>query len=144
PAPRGAPRRPAPPSRRRTPPPTGRAGRWCTSRPDPWPGRRTGARRGPPPGRGPGRSPRPPVPRTASPDPPAHGPWGHLGVTSDPDRLNGLGAAETPTVPCADDATGCTIWLKLEYQLPSGSTKDRLAAHVLSRAVADGRVHAGT
>jgi len=65
-------------------------------------------------------------------------------VTFDPGRLDGLVAAETPTVPCADDATGCTIWLKLEYQLPSGSTKDRLAAHVLSRAVADGRVHAGT
>ncbi len=43
-----------------------------------------------------------------------------------------------------DPATGCTIWLKLEYQLPSGSTKDRLAAHVLHGAVSDGRVHAGT
>ena len=49
-----------------------------------------------------------------------------------------------PTVPLDDPASGCTIWLKLEYQLPSGSTKDRLAAHVLRRAVDAGRVHAGT
>jgi cysteine synthase len=69
--------------------------------------------------------------------PPARGPF-------DPRRLDAVLAAETPTVACDDPATGCTIWLKLEYQLPSGSTKDRLAAHVLRRAVADGRVHAGT
>jgi cysteine synthase A len=65
-------------------------------------------------------------------------------ATFDPGRLEVLLAAETPTVPVDDPATGCTIWLKLEHQLPSGSTKDRLAAHVLSLAVADGRVHAGT
>jgi cysteine synthase A len=62
----------------------------------------------------------------------------------DPRRLDAVLAAETPIVALDDPATGCTIWLKLEYQLPSGSTKDRLAAHVLDRAVADGRVHAGT
>src|SRR5918999_518345 len=62
----------------------------------------------------------------------------------DPGRLAGVLAARTPTVALDDPASGCTIWLKLEYQLPSGSTKDRLAAHVLSRAVADGRVHAGS
>ncbi len=62
----------------------------------------------------------------------------------DPSRLDAVREAETPTVACDDAMSGCTIWLKLEYQLPSGSTKDRLAAHVLSRAVADGRVHAGT
>jgi cysteine synthase A len=62
----------------------------------------------------------------------------------DPTRLDGVLAAQTPTVALDDRGTGCTIWLKLEYQLPSGSTKDRLAAHVLGRAVADGRVHAGT
>ncbi|MGH9260413.1 MAG: PLP-dependent cysteine synthase family protein, partial [Acidimicrobiales bacterium] len=69
--------------------------------------------------------------------PPALGPF-------DPRRLDAVLAAETPTVACDDPATRCTIWLKLEYQLPSGSTKDRLAAHVLRRAVADGRVHPGT
>ena len=62
----------------------------------------------------------------------------------DPARLDGVLAAQTPTVALDDPASGGTIWLKLEYQLPSGSTKDRLAAHVLSRAVADGRVHAGS
>jgi cysteine synthase len=62
----------------------------------------------------------------------------------DPRRLEPVLAAETPTVPLDDPVSGCTIWLKLEYQLPSGSTKDRLAAHVLAGAVADGRVHAGT
>ena len=62
----------------------------------------------------------------------------------DPARLVGILAAQTPTVALDDPVTGCTIWLKLEYQLPSGSTKDRLAAHVLSGAVAEGRVHAGT
>lgn len=63
--------------------------------------------------------------------------------TFDPARLAPLLAAETPTVPL-DDPSGCTIWLKLEYQLPSGSTKDRFAAHVLARAVEDGRVGPGT
>jgi cysteine synthase A len=62
----------------------------------------------------------------------------------DPRRLDPVLAAETPTVALADPTSGCTIWLKLEYQLPSGSTKDRLAAHVLGRAVDDGRVHTGT
>ncbi len=45
---------------------------------------------------------------------------------------------------CDDPGSGCTIWLKLEYQLPSGSTKDRLASHVLALAVDQGRVHPGT
>ena len=62
----------------------------------------------------------------------------------DPERLDGILAAQTPTVALDDPATGCTVWLKLEYQLPSGSTKDRLAAHVLGGAVVDGRVHPGT
>jgi cysteine synthase A len=66
------------------------------------------------------------------------------GIAFDPGRLDPVLAAETPTVPLDDAVSGCTIWLKLEYQLPSGSTKDRLAAHVLRRAVDDGRVHAGT
>jgi len=47
-------------------------------------------------------------------------------------------------VACDDPGSGCTIWLKLEYQLPSGSTKDRLASHVLALAVDRGRVHPGT
>jgi cysteine synthase len=62
----------------------------------------------------------------------------------DPDRLTPLAEASTPTVPLDDPVSGCTIWLKLEYQLPSGSTKDRFAAHALRRGVESGRVHAGT
>jgi cysteine synthase len=69
---------------------------------------------------------------------------GPTGTAFDPRRLDPLLAAETPTVPLDDGLSGCTIWLKLEYQLPSGSTKDRLAAYVLRRAVDDGRVHAGS
>ncbi len=47
-------------------------------------------------------------------------------------------ASNTPTVPIADADSGCTIWLKLEYLCPSGSTKDRVATFVLSHAVASG------
>ena len=65
-------------------------------------------------------------------------------TTFAPGRLDALLAARTPTVAWEDVATGCTLWLKQEYQLPSGSTKDRLASHVLAKAVAAGRVHAGT
>jgi cysteine synthase A len=66
------------------------------------------------------------------------------GRSFDPGRLDALVAARTPTVAWDDPDTGCTLWLKQEYLLPSGSTKDRLASHVLRRAVDDGRVHAGT
>jgi cysteine synthase len=62
----------------------------------------------------------------------------------DPDRLTSLVEATTPTVAIDDPVSGCTIWLKLEYLLPSGSTKDRFAAYVLRRGVENGRVHAGT
>lgn len=46
----------------------------------------------------------------------------------------------TPTVPVADKASGCTLWVKLEYLQPSGSTKDRFAAFVLARAIREGDV----
>lgn len=46
----------------------------------------------------------------------------------------------TPTVPIECDEAGVTVWVKLEYLLPSGSTKDRVAAHVLSHAVEAGLV----
>ena len=64
--------------------------------------------------------------------------------TFDAERLAALIEVTTPTVPLGDEVSGATIWLKLEYQLPSGSTKDRLAAHVLRRAVDEGAVHPGT
>lgn len=50
----------------------------------------------------------------------------------------------TPTVPLVDEASGCTIWCKLEYLQPSGSTKDRLAVFVLGEAVRAGVVHERT
>ena len=49
-------------------------------------------------------------------------------------------ASNTPAVPLPDPESGCTIWLKLEYLLPSGSTKDRVASFVLSHAVASGEL----
>src|SRR3954464_6683204 len=47
---------------------------------------------------------------------------------------------ETPTVPFQDDRTGCTLWLKLEYLLPSGCTKDRMATNIVAHAIASGEV----
>jgi cysteine synthase A len=51
---------------------------------------------------------------------------------------------ETPTVPFEDDRTGCTLWLKLEYLLPSGCTKDRMATSIVAHAVASGEVSGST
>ncbi|HUP86032.1 MAG TPA: cysteine synthase family protein [Acidimicrobiales bacterium] len=59
------------------------------------------------------------------------------------DRLDAL-LVRTPTVPLEDEATGCTLWMKLEFLQPSGSTKDRLAAFVLGDAIRRGEVRAGT
>jgi cysteine synthase A len=59
------------------------------------------------------------------------------------DRLDAL-LVRTPTVALDDEATGCTIWVKLEYLQPSGSTKDRLAAFVLGHAIREGVIDEGT
>jgi cysteine synthase A len=48
--------------------------------------------------------------------------------------LDRIAATVTPTVPLVDAASGCTIWAKLEYEMPSGSTKDRIAARILQVA----------
>lgn len=53
-------------------------------------------------------------------------------------------AGHTPAVPIDDDRSGCTIWVKLEYMLPSGSTKDRIAAFILAHAVETGAVRDGS
>lgn len=53
-------------------------------------------------------------------------------------------ATTTPTVALADPESGCTIWLKLEYLLPSGSTKDRIAGFILGHAVASGKMREDT
>jgi len=51
---------------------------------------------------------------------------------------------ETPTIAFADDRTGCTLWLKLEYLLPSGCTKDRMATSIVAHAIESGDVRAST
>ncbi len=47
---------------------------------------------------------------------------------------------ETPTIPYQDEATGCTLWLKLDHLLPSGCTKDRMATCIVAHAIASGEV----
>jgi cysteine synthase A len=54
------------------------------------------------------------------------------------DRISGT---TTPTVPILDAESACTIWVKLEYEMPSGSTKDRIAARILSEAAKAGVLH---
>lgn len=53
-------------------------------------------------------------------------------------------AAGTPMVPVEDPESGCTLWLKLEYMLPSGSTKDRVAAQVISHGIETGAIREDT
>lgn len=50
----------------------------------------------------------------------------------------------TVAMPLDDAGSGCTIWLKLEYLLPSGSTKDRVAAFILSHGVETGAITGDT
>jgi cysteine synthase A len=55
--------------------------------------------------------------------------------------LAGL-VVRTPCVPLAQP-NGTTVWAKLEYLQPSGSTKDRFAAAVLGDAIATGALCPG-
>src|SRR3954454_11077004 len=50
----------------------------------------------------------------------------------------------TPTIPFQDERTGCTLWLKLDYLLPSGCTKDRMATSIVAHAIAAGEVSQST
>lgn len=70
-----------------------------------------------------------------------------------PDQVRGLDEMaswllqmplDTPTVRLDDEATGCTLWLKLEFLLPSGCTKDRMATHIVTSAIADGDITPST
>ncbi|HUR76306.1 MAG TPA: cysteine synthase family protein [Acidimicrobiales bacterium] len=63
---------------------------------------------------------------------PRHAGWVNLAA------LDRIAATVTPTVPISDPASGCTIWAKLEYEMPSGSTKDRIAAQILATAARAG------
>ncbi|MBS0264445.1 MAG: cysteine synthase family protein [Planctomycetes bacterium] len=50
----------------------------------------------------------------------------------------------TPLVPVCLDSDGPTIWCKLEFLNPSGSTKDRIARHILEKAWRRGDIRAGS
>jgi cysteine synthase A len=50
----------------------------------------------------------------------------------------------TPTIAFEDERTGCTLWLKLDYLLPSGCTKDRMATSIVAHAIAAGDVSPST
>lgn len=49
----------------------------------------------------------------------------------------------TPLVPVSLSNEGPEIWCKLEYLNPSGSTKDRIARHILEKAWRQGKVGPG-
>ncbi len=51
--------------------------------------------------------------------------------------------AATPLVPVQLDASGPVIWCKLEFLNPSGSTKDRIANYILSKALRRGEIRPG-
>jgi cysteine synthase A len=51
--------------------------------------------------------------------------------------------APTPLVPVRLDNDGPTIWCKLEFLNPSGSTKDRIATYILSKALRRGEIAPG-
>jgi len=62
-----------------------------------------------------------------------------------PDSLNYYlkRLAPTPLVPVRLNEGLPAIWCKLEFLNPSGSTKDRIARHILAKAWREGRVKAG-
>ena len=49
----------------------------------------------------------------------------------------------TPLLPVQLGVGQSTIWCKAEYMHPSGSTKDRIAAHILSQALRAGQLKIG-
>ncbi len=51
---------------------------------------------------------------------------------------------QTPLVPVALDANGPTVFCKLEFLNPSGSTKDRIASYILTKAWRSGTIHSGS
>lgn len=50
----------------------------------------------------------------------------------------------TPLVPVKLDADGPSIWCKLEFLNPSGSTKDRIARFILTKAFRQGKIGPGS
>ena len=61
-----------------------------------------------------------------------------------PDTNLHLGSwAPTPLTPIRLDSDGPTIWCKLEYMHPGGSTKDRIANYILTKAFRCGALQRG-
>ena len=52
--------------------------------------------------------------------------------------------APTPLVPVTLQEGGAKIWCKLEFLNPSGSTKDRIARHIIEKAWRAGRITQGS
>ena len=52
-------------------------------------------------------------------------------------------SAPTPLVPVQSDPDAPVVWCKLEYLNPSGSTKDRIARHILEKAIRSGDLTMG-
>lgn len=50
----------------------------------------------------------------------------------------------TPLAPIRLDDEGPLIWCKLEFLNPSGSTKDRIARHILTKAWREGQIQPGS
>ena len=61
----------------------------------------------------------------------------------DSNALAMLELAPTPLIPIQLDAHSATIWCKCEFMNPSGSTKDRIATFILTKAWRDGVVRLG-
>lgn len=69
----------------------------------------------------------------------AHRSWEEAGdALRDPQRFGG-----TDLVHLHDEETGTDVFAKLELTLPSGSTKDRVAAHIVGSAMCGGLVRPG-
>jgi cysteine synthase A len=58
-------------------------------------------------------------------------------------KVHSHAQSETPTVPVQLSDNAPTIWCKLEFLNPSGSTKDRIADFILSKALREGKIQAG-
>lgn len=62
-----------------------------------------------------------------------------------PDTNLHLGVwAPTPMTRVASEADGPCVWAKLEFMNPGGSTKDRIANHILTKAYRSGAIQAGS
>jgi cysteine synthase A len=66
----------------------------------------------------------------------------HMSLTPAPNNYLGM-LPPTPLVPVRLEESDPIIWCKLEFLHPSGSTKDRIARHILGKAWRQGRLKQG-